>query len=80
MNEIDYAKLSKRDSTHIIKLYATNPDGSTKLFKDSQDKSTSRLVSLYTLCRSEGKARLLGNLEIGESYTEWTGRSFKRIS
>jgi len=70
----------RKDISFTLKYHATNPDGSTKMFKDSHDKSTSRLVSLYTICRSENKARSLGQLEIGESYSEWGNRKFTRVS
>jgi len=69
-----------KDITFILNYYGKNPDGSTKLFKDSHDRSETRLVSLYTLCKSERKARRLGELSIGESYCEHYGRTFTRIS
>ena len=70
----------KRDITFTLDYHAKDAEGKTKMFKDSADKSTSRLVSLYTICRSEHKARKLGELQIGETYSEFGGRSFTRIS
>lgn len=72
--------MRRKDITFILNYYAKDSDGNTKMFKDSADRSTTRLVSLYTICRSEGKARKLGELKIGESYHEYGGRNFKRIS
>jgi hypothetical protein len=57
--------------------YGKNPDGSYKEFTDSaRPKCVS--VSLHTLCNSEGKAKALGTLEIGETYREGT-RKITRI-
>ena len=71
--------LKNSDVTFSQSYYGKNPDGSTKMFKDGNDKSSSRQVSIYTLTHSEGSAKKLGALEIGES-CELNGRKITRLS
>jgi len=69
-------KISMQDN-FFIELAGRNEDSTYKEFTDS-NRPNCISVSLWTLCKSRTKAKILGSLEIGESYKE-RGRTITRI-
>lgn len=61
-----------------LDIYGNNENGYSKTFKDSNSKCIS--VGFHKICKSLYKAKKLGELAIGETYTDYTGRTFTRIS